>query len=51
MVLERPTATTLEDAEVMIWTAKGTHRKFMASDERLIDPSANAAKEVIEKGR
>ncbi len=49
VVLEKPIATTLEDAEAIIRTAKETHRKLMVADEWWFDPSVKAAKEVIEQ--
>jgi len=50
VLVEKPIATTVQDAWEMVKTAKKMKRKFMVTDQFFFDPSVKAAKKLIEKG-
>jgi len=50
VTVEKPMATTMEEAERMISTSKATGRKLMVTEQFHFDPSVRRVKELIEQG-
>ncbi|MGD0331276.1 MAG: Gfo/Idh/MocA family oxidoreductase [Nitrososphaeria archaeon] len=51
VIVEKPIATTVQDAWEMIKTAKEMKRKFMVAEQFFFDPSVKVAKKLIEEGK
>ena len=51
VIVEKPIATTVQDAWEMIKTAKEMKRKFMVAEQFFFDPSVKTAKKLIEEGK
>jgi predicted dehydrogenase len=51
VLVEKPIATTVQDAWEMVNTARKMKRKFMVTEQFFFDPSVKVARELIEEGK